>query len=234
MDLTKYTRIAFQFSGGKDSYAALKLLEPWWDRLTVFTVLTGDMPHEQEAFVARVLMPFKHVVVARSDSGSWRVKHGYPVDILPWEATGAPILGAEQLPRMVLFTKCCMANLWSPMADAIEVFDPEVIIRGQKKDDTLRGQLRDGDEVDGVIYHYPLENWTDQDVLDFLGDDLPPGYDSGLKGSIDCKSCTAYAHEAKARMAYLEKDYPIAVDEVRQVHWLLTQAMVKNLEKLNG
>ena len=54
-------------------------------------------------------------------------------------------------------------------------------------------------------YIQPLRDWTDAQVLEFLGDRLPPGYAHGLTGSLDCMTCTAYLSRNPARLRYLRE-----------------------------
>ena len=39
---SRHARIAFQFSGGRDSTAALHVLRLLWDKMTIYTLNTGD------------------------------------------------------------------------------------------------------------------------------------------------------------------------------------------------
>ena len=52
--LDKHKKIALQCSGGKDSLALLHLMWPFWDKLTVYWLDTGDSFPETEERMASV------------------------------------------------------------------------------------------------------------------------------------------------------------------------------------
>jgi hypothetical protein len=67
----------------------------------------------------------------------------------------------------------------------------------------------------------PLYEWSDQQVFDYLGDDVPPSYKRGLHTSLDCINCTAYLAENHGRIAELREAHPDVYAEVEPViHWM--------------
>jgi hypothetical protein len=90
---------AFQFSGGRDSTAALYMLRPYWQYLRVYHLDTGDHFPETRAVVEQVERDLAEVgvVIERitTDVKADRETYGYPTDLVPVgqhpvRATGRP------------------------------------------------------------------------------------------------------------------------------------------------
>jgi len=153
------------FSAGKDSAACLWLLQPVWDDLEVVWVNPGE-PHPLTSdYMAGIAKLVPHFREVRG-----------------------------QLQRQADHFQCCGANLWPLIYQT--VFDGEVenAVSGVKKCDRLRSPLhRPGFEHAGVRHHFPVWDWSDEQVLAFLGPDrIPPSYQLGHKTSLDCVNCHAW------------------------------------------
>jgi phosphoadenosine phosphosulfate reductase len=63
--------------------------------------------------------------------------------------------------------------------------------------------------VDGIVRLHPIEDWSDQDVLDYLTTkmDVPPHY-TIKHSSLDCYDCPAYTSESKDRLQWTKAHYP--------------------------
>ncbi len=81
----RHKRIAFQFSGGRDSTAALYLLRAYWSRMTVIHLDTGDQfPETREVVVAvgrDLLEAGVDLVVIHSDVSRYREQVPQPSSV---------------------------------------------------------------------------------------------------------------------------------------------------------
>lgn len=180
--------------------------------------------------VRRLVPNFLEVV---GEQPLWVREHGYPVDVLPYEATD--LCRAAEPERCVKFSTtfaCCSANMWMPMLAAMRSGGFTGIIRGQKLADNLKSTLRSGDVVDGVEYLLPIESWDDAQVFEFLGPKVPKSYLRGLPASLDCANCTGYASSHAKWWKDLELTEPKSAAEVAAVHKQQKQLLKSYLETL--
>lgn len=222
-----------QFSGGKDSLACLYLLKSRWDEITVVWVNTGAAFPETIAQMAEVRSMVPNFVEIRSEQSIER--EGYPVDVLPIASTG---LGQQfegtQGRKFQSRYACCGAALWAPTQFAMKQLGASVIIRGQKKADARKSNIASGTVIEGVRYEFPLEDWTDQNVIDYLasrGVALPPNYDY-MKTGLDCWNCTAYLNENVGKFDYMRQHHPEKHAIVQDVLADLQQALHRDLAPL--
>lgn len=206
-----------ELSGGKDSVACLYLLKAQLAGITVVWLDTGDAYPETLRVIEECRKICPNFKVIKSDVVAWVARNGYPSDVLP--ANGRLVRLDTPL-RLSDKYACCASNIMNPMHEAVMAMRPTEIIRGQKNADSYKGPLRSGQVVDGITFTYPLENWTDAEVLEFLEDVGAPVhscYNYGDHG-VDCMHCTAWwdhssdylrnADDAAYRMVY-HKRYAI-------------------------
>lgn len=208
-------RAVLQFSGGKDSLACLYKLKSMWDQLTVMWVNTGAAFPETLKQMAKVRGLVPHFVEIQSDQPKQIEAHGYPADVVPIRSTLLGQMVHGKRVSIQSFMDCCHANLWSPTSEAVRAMGFDVVIRGQRNADGHKSPIRSGDVVDGITYWFPLENWSELDVLDFLKAediDLPEHYQY-FNSSLDCWSCTAYADSGKMR--YMKEKHPELWEKLR-------------------
>lgn len=216
---SRHERVMLQFSAGKDSAACLYLLEPFWERLTVSWMNPGNQTKEVAAYMQRIKALVPHFQEIKGNQPEWIKIHGYPVDVLPFESTDLGRIADSSSTRRFSSTKdCCAANMWIPMAEAIISGDYTGVIRGQKQCDHLKGPVRSGDVYNGVEYFFPIDDWTDEQVFEFLGPNVPASYQRGLQSSIDCRNCTAYAKEHQGLWEDLQETEPEAAAEIKAVY----------------
>jgi phosphoadenosine phosphosulfate reductase len=109
-----------------------------------------------------------------------------------------------------------------------------VIVRGQKRIDARKSNIESGTVIDGVRYEFPLEDWTDQDVLDYLatrGIALPANY-AHMETGLDCWNCTAYLDENVGKFDYMRRHHPEKHAIVQGVLSDLQQTLHRDLAPL--
>lgn len=202
----RHQNIAFQFSGGKDSTAALIALQDRWECMTVYFTDTGDLLPETYAFVERIAKDIPDFRIIRSDSLAVRKRHGFVSDAITSRstATAAALEGGRAL--MLDTHTCCYLSIMKPMQDQMIADGITLIIRGQKLSDKQKGQLVSADVIDGVEFYHPIEHLTDDEVMDMLKDIDLPMYYNHMKSAPDCKSCTGWWSDG--RMNYLASTHP--------------------------
>lgn len=211
------------FSGGKDSLACLLLLKEHWDRITVAWVNPGAPHAETLAYMAGIKAMVPHFVELSGMQPAWIAAHGWPVDVVPVNATTPGTIAAgEPAIKMQAYMACCSRNLWEPIRRYIATEHPTLVIMGQRKDEALRNRLRDAEVTvsDGVTYWHPLHEWTAEQAKQSIlsaGFDLPPFYDIGAESSPDCWNCTAYLDHNLTRLRWLKRERPAMFAAVEPV-----------------
>lgn len=213
--LLRHTNIAFQFSGGKDSTAALFALRDQWALLTVYWLNSGDAFPETAAFVRRVAAEvvaaggrFVEVPGVVNDIIA---KYGPPSDLIAADASGPAwfynIGSGTRLQDRVL---CCARSKMFPMHERMVADGITLVVRGQRAADIYKGPLHSGESADGIEFYYPIEGWSDSEVFAWAIEHnvLPPLYSAGLARSGDCMRCSAWLGDRRA--AYLAEHHPIA------------------------
>lgn len=232
---TRHKRVMLQFSAGKDSAACLYLLEPFWDRLTVAWMNPGNPTREVTAYMERIAKLVPHFLEVKGRQPEWIRQNGYPVDVLPFPSTRlGQIASNKPAMRFSSAESCCRANMWEPLAQAVIAGDYTAVIRGQKACDSLKIPVTNGQVIDGIEYVFPLEIWSDEEVFEFIGPNMPPSYARGLRSSVDCRNCTAYAEEHQGLAEDLRHDEPEAAAEIRAVHLELAKQLSDYLATLRG
>lgn len=213
-----YPTRVLQFSGGKDSLLCLHLLREDWPDITVAWINTGAAFPEtiEQMELTRELVP--HFLEFNSHQSI--EQRGYPADVLPVKSTAiGQVCEGPRPHRFQSRYDCCKAALWDPMQVAMKALGATCIIRGQKACDARRSPIKHGDVIEGVRYEFPLEEWSDADVvaeLIALGA-LPDNY-VHLPSGLDCWNCTAYLEENRAKPAYLKRFHPEKLDVLRPVY----------------
>lgn len=241
--LARHERIALQFSGGKDSIATLEMLRPYWERLTVYWLNTGDPFPEVLEVVdkARAMVPRFVEIDGKRDEVVARF--GLPTDVLPYSSTQVShYLGAaETVPLQDRFS-CCARVVMQPMHAKMVEDGITLIVRGQRNAETFSGPFRSGDVSDGIELLYPIENWSEAEVFQYIeatGWEIPRYYREGMPHSGDCLVCTAWVGDGRG--AYLKKHYPERFDEYRRKLAIVAGAaevavnnLINEIEVCNG
>ena len=228
-----------QFSGGKDSIVCLHLFKDVDDVQALFTNTGGAFPHVED-FVLETCEEFGvPLIIARPENSvmDWQKANGLAADIIPWDSTpfmqtmSKTDFGATLIP----YATCCAENIWNPMNQALLDNDIKYVVRGSKECDSKVGVPDGYVDGNGIYYHSPLWNWTDQDVFEYISDhqiNLPDHYSiSGESDSLDCWCCTAYMGKTgAARVSYTKDRYPDLYDSLAP-NIALVNAAVTNAVK---
>lgn len=190
----RHERVAFQFSGGRDSTAALYLLRPYWHLMTVYHLDTGDQFPETREVVERVNLDVPIVRIV-SDVRRDRAEHGLPTDLLPVDNTATGRMVSGRGVGLQSRYECCWRSLMQPMHQ--RMFDDGItlIIRGQRDDDYATPPKRSGAVGDGFELLYPIQDWNTGRVQSFLEEHALPisdFYAAGAPHGSDCMGCTAW------------------------------------------
>lgn len=230
----RHDRIGFQFSGGRDSTAALYLLRPYWDRMTVYHLDTGDQFPETRAVVEAVEAEMgRSMTRITTDVVADRVKNGYPVDLVPVDNTDFGRKVSGQGLKLTGRYDCCWRNLMLPMHEKAMADGITLIVRGQRDDEYAVQPARSGDYRGGVEVLYPLQDWNAADVMRYLRDNsLPvaPFYDRGMRRAPECMGCTAWWDEGREQ--YLQDYHPaVAKIQIKRMEEI-SSAIQRQAEKL--
>ena len=101
------------------------------------------------------------------------------------------------------------------MHDATLKLGATLVIRGQKLADNEKSPARSGDVFNGIEFLFPIEDWTDDEVYDFIDGS---GFEHELfergQTSLDCWNCTAYADNFHWRLPYMRAHHPEKYEEL--------------------
>ncbi len=202
--------LGLAFSGGKDSWACLWLNRHRLSNLVVIWIDTGKNYPEMLATIelAKTMCPnFATVTVDRDGQNAF---HGLPSDVVPinWTRHGQEVTSKK--PVMIQsYIQCHHENIGMNLQAYCKAQDITRLIRGQRNNDGHKSSARDGSIVDGIVYEQPIENWTTQEVLDYVAQHMPlPEHFKFKHSSMDCYDCTAFASESIDRIAYTAQKHP--------------------------
>jgi phosphoadenosine phosphosulfate reductase len=213
----RHERIAFQCSGGRDSLAALYLLRPYWDRMVVYWLNTGDPFPETRETMQLVALQVPHFVEIAGRQPEVIDLFGLPSDIVPASRTPLGVLVTGQ-PAQILQDRyaCCARSMMEPVQQRMVADGITLIIRGQRDSDRLKSPLRSGCVVDGIELLFPIEDWSTAQVMDYLRtNNVPiPRFYQMLESAPDCMTCSAWWENGVAK--YLKQYHPDAHAVVQQ------------------
>jgi 3'-phosphoadenosine 5'-phosphosulfate sulfotransferase (PAPS reductase)/FAD synthetase len=213
----RHKRIAFQFSGGRDSLAALFALRSLWHRMTIYHLNHGDQYPEIAAVVEMVGREVPIVTVA-SDVHKIRTECGLPTDLLPADNTG---MGRALTGRAVALQgrfDCCTRAIMAPLHQRMLDDGITLIVRGVRATDFSQDhEYMSGHVADGIELYYPIESWSDEQVNAFVnscGIPLPRFYLHGMREAPECMGCTAWW--GNGANGYLRAFHPKKHEEVQR------------------
>ena len=198
------------FSGGKDSLACLLLHRHKLSGIAVFWVNTGKTYPETLKIVEFAKKISPNFVEVISDQQGQNDYWGLPSDIVPieWTRHGQDL--TTKKPVMIQsYMQCCFENIAVRMNEAAKAHGVTHIISGQRKEENRKATTKNNQEFDGLIYTYPIEDWTSFEVLSYIAKhmDLPAHFN--LKHtSLDCFDCTAYQKDTKNVSLWRANNHP--------------------------
>ncbi len=228
----RHQRVGFQFSGGRDSTAALYLLRAFWDKMTVYHLNTGDQFPETQRVVAQVAQDVPIEVIG-TDVHRYREVHGLASDLVPVDCQPVGVLVSGRQQRIVGRYDCCASNLMLPMHERMKSDGITLLIRGQRDDEYATPPFRSGDRAYGFEVLYPIQDWSGDRVSQYLRDNgLPIAefYERGVRRAPECMGCTAWWDEG--RVAYLRQWHPIAFKTFQQSIGLVKQEIYRQYATL--
>jgi phosphoadenosine phosphosulfate reductase len=214
----RHERIAFHLSGGRDSLCTLHLLRPYWDRLTVYHLQTGDDFPETQQLVREAAERVPRFVLVRGRVAETRAEFGLPTDLMPCNATPFGQLRTGSTPLIARWD-CCMRSIMAPMHERMLADGITLIVRGQRDEEYQRAPMRSGDvdPVSGIEVLYPIQSWTAEMVmlaLNAMGVAPAPFYAHGSYTTPECMTCTGFWDQGRAD--YLREYHPVKFHEYQQ------------------
>jgi 3'-phosphoadenosine 5'-phosphosulfate sulfotransferase (PAPS reductase)/FAD synthetase len=212
--------VALQFSGGRDSLALLCHMQPYLADLTVYYLDSGDAYPETRALVNFISGQVPNFRVIEGRVHDTMALYGWPSDILQSGAAW-PFEGVKDSIRLNDRYLCCFNSIMLPMHRRMQEDGITLILRGQRLSDEPKSPVASGTEVEGVTIAYPIETWTDDEVMEVCGQLAPPYYAMGATSTPDCMHCTAWLE--KGALPYLNTYHPA---EAAVVHERLRKIQV--------
>ncbi|WP_186260012.1 phosphoadenosine phosphosulfate reductase family protein [Burkholderia gladioli] len=224
---------ALAFSGGKDSLACWLLCrheDPY-----VLWVNTGKAYPETLGVIDAVRAQTEKFVEIKTDQAAQNAVHGLPSEIVPidWTSDGMQITGPKPV-RIQSYLQCCWQNISEPLHRAAKDLGIEFLIRGQRNDEHHKSPAREGTVLDGITYLQPIENWTRDQVLDFIGRHMEvPKHFALDHSSMDCYDCTAFLGQSIDRAEWTRVRWPeLHAAYVARLEQM-AQAVLPSIQHLN-
>lgn len=232
--IKRHDRIAFQFSGGRDSLAALYLLRPYWSKIAVYWCNPGDPFPETTDLMELVRAEVPRFVEIAGRQPQVIEQLGIPSDIVPATRTQLGVM-VEGKPAPLIQDRysCCAMSMMVPTHERMIQDGITLIIRGQKNADKFKSPARSGALIDGFEMLFPIEDWTASDVMDYLRvNRLPiPRFYSMLNAMPDCMTCSAWWEEGVTK--YLKAYHPEAHAEVQRRLDSINEAVREHIAAFN-
>lgn len=216
----RHDKVALMFSGGRDSIACLHLLKDHLDKVLVIWVNMGANFPEIIDLMAGVRQLVPNFLEIQTNQPDDIEANGYPVDVLPISyTTFGQSCTSNKAIKLQSFLDCCNKNFWAPCHSKVKELGITGIIRGQRNEDSIKGPIRSGYIEDGIEYLFPIEDWSEQQLITYLMEQGVPVDErmSMAHSSLDCWNCTAYLESSSDRMAYVKKHHYEKFKEVVKI-----------------
>jgi phosphoadenosine phosphosulfate reductase len=215
---SRHRKVALMFSGGKDSIVCLDLIKEYVERTVIIWNNTGANFPEIVDYMEKVKAKVPFFYEIKTNQPKSIAENGYPVDVLPLNFTelGQAVTTKKTI-KLRSYFDCCAENFWFPCNEVVKSLGITGIIRGQRLAESHKAPIRSGYQEDGIEYFFPIESWSDAQVVDYLeSHDLLD--DERLKmghSSLDCWNCTAYLGDSEDRMKYVKSKHPEKFAELK-------------------
>ena len=221
--------MALALSGGKDSMACLFLMR---EQLTCAIYVDTGFAYPETRKIINYAASLLPVHVVPSDRAVQNAKHGIPADVVPidWTALGHAITGPKPI-MIQSYLQCCWENISAPVYAKAKELGVTHLVNGQRRDERAKSTAQDGTVVDGITRVHPIEDWTADEVLNYLAlhMDVPPHF-AFTHSSLDCYDCPAYARDSQDRIAWTQTTYPDAYTQYAGRRDAITAALAASLE----
>lgn len=232
--IDRHERIALQLSGGKDLLACLYLMREFLDRITVYWVNTGAAYPETLETIASVKGMIPRFVEIDGKQPDVIAAFGVPSDIVPVSATPFGIAASGARAQVIQDRyHCCFQTIMRPMHERMIADGITLVIRGQRNEDRLKAPIPSGTVENGVEYLFPIEDWDQNQVMQFLKDQgapVPRFYEM-LAEAPDCMTCTAYWEKGEAQ--YLKRYHAPEYEEVQRRLNIINAAVAPHIVEFN-
>jgi len=206
--------LGLAFSGGKDSLACWYLYKA--KNPIVFWVNTGKAYPETLAIVDEIRSEAVEFIEINTDQQAQIDANGIPSDIVPINNTlDGEIVSGKKDVLIQSYLNCCLENITDPLINAIKKRGITQIIKGQRNDESFKGESRHGVTLYGIEHIQPIENWTSKQVLDFVATQrgqLPDHFKLNHT-SLDCYDCTGFMKDSADRVEWTKVNHPELYDK---------------------
>lgn len=230
----KHKRAVMFFSGGKDSLALLLLCKPYWDRIDVVWVDTGDTYPEVRKYMERIKALVPNFITLHGDQPRFRQKFGLAVDMVPdlYSTLGQACFGYRERVYCSRF-ECCKANIWDPMMAYLFASKHTAVLRADRASERMKP---DSNFIGETELFLPIWDWMVEDVYEFLKENgqglVEERHMMEHGSSLDCMFCLAHSVEVPDRLAYLKKHHKIMYDTLKKELKMYKVAVRNELDRL--
>lgn len=191
---------------------------------------TGYAYTETLALVEYVagILPMHVVKSQRREQNEYE---GIPSDVVPidWTRLGQSITAVKPV-KIQSYLGCCAENISFPLFAKAKELGVTHLVCGQREDESHRGPVRNGHDVDGIVRLHPIEKWTEHEVLAYLATKMEvPAHYAIKHSSLDCYDCTAYRAESHDRIAWMREKHPVMYEVYRSRYVALSTALLQAL-----
>jgi phosphoadenosine phosphosulfate reductase len=227
-------KTALAFSGGKDSWACLWLNKDRLDDIIVVWVDTGKNYPEMLETIEKAKAICPNFVTVFTDRAGQNVAHGIPSDVVPinW-TTGGQIIEGEKSILIQSYLQCCFENISKPIFDFCHANGVTHLIHGQRNEEGHKSPARNGDIVAGITRIHPIEDWSRQQVVDFVALHMPlPEHFKFNHSSMDCYDCTAFSAQSKDRVSFTKAMHPDLYQEYEVRKIAINEALHQSIKDM--